>query len=60
MKLTLHWYGNNNKYADVVCRNGSATIEELMLDEDEREILANHLREVADDLSPIPLRTTND
>ena len=52
MKLTIHWYGNH-KYADVVCQDGGATIEASMLNEVERESLANHLREVADDLSPI-------
>lgn len=51
MKLTVHWYGNR-RCADVVFQDGGATIEAAMLNEAERESLANHLREVADDLSP--------
>jgi hypothetical protein len=56
MKLTIDWYGNykyaDYAYANVVFQDGGATIEASMLNKAERESLANHLREVADELSP--------
>jgi len=51
MKLSIDWRGNY-KYADVTVRDGGATIEVSMLNEIERKDLADHLRNVADELSP--------
>ena len=54
MKLTVRWYGNRwyGKYADVVFRDDSETIELSCLDQAERSDLAQHLREIADELNP--------
>ena len=60
MKLTIHWYESKDRYSGVICRLDSATLKDLMLDEAERERLANHLREVADDLSPMPTEDNHD
>jgi len=49
MKLTVRWYG---KYADVVFEDHSATMLVSCLGQVGRRDLAEHLREVADELSP--------
>ena len=49
MKLTFHWYG---KFADVVFQDRSTTMEVSCLNQAERSDLAEHLREIADELSP--------
>jgi len=49
MKITVHWNGN---IADVVFQGDRATIEVLWLNQAERRDLAEHLREIADELSP--------
>jgi len=49
MKLTVRWYG---KFADVVFEDHSATMYVSCLNQAERNDLAEHLREVADELSP--------
>jgi len=49
MKLTVHRYG---KSVDVVFQDGSATIEVSWLTQAEQSDLAEHLREIADELSP--------
>ena len=54
MKLTVRWYG---KYADVVFEDHSATIILPCRSQAERSDLAEHLREIADELSPTPTET---
>ena len=49
MKLTVRWYG---KLADVVFQNHSGTMYVSCLNQAERSDLAEHLREIADELSP--------
>jgi len=51
MKLSIHWLGRYN--ATVTFSNDRVTVESNVLNPSERADLANHLREVADDLSPI-------
>ena len=55
MKLTVHWY---EKYADVVFEDDSKTIELSCLNQAERSDLAEHLREIADELSPTTQEAT--
>jgi hypothetical protein len=50
MKLSIHWLGRDN--ATVTFSNDHVTVESSVLNPSERADLANHLREVADDLSP--------
>jgi len=49
MKATVHWYG---KYADVVFQDCSTTMMIYCLNQAEQSDLAEHLREIADELSP--------
>ena len=49
MKLSTHWFG---KYADVTVQHDGATIEVCLLNQAERTELADHLREIANELSP--------
>ena len=48
MKLTVRWYG---KLADVFFQDHSATIYVSSLNQAERSALAEHLREIADELT---------
>jgi hypothetical protein len=48
MKLTVRWYG---KFADVVFQDCSTTMMVPCLNQAERSDLAEHLREIADELS---------
>ena len=50
MKLTVRWYGK--KYADVTFQVHGATMQMSCLNQAERSDLAEHLREIADELSP--------
>lgn len=49
MKLTVRWYGD---LADVIFEECSTTIEVSWLGQAERRDLAEHLREIANELSP--------
>jgi len=51
MKLSINWL--RSYYATVTFSNDHVTVESSVLNPSERADLANHLREVADDLSPI-------
>jgi hypothetical protein len=53
MKLSTHWYGVANRYVDVTFKDSGATIEVSMLNQAERKELADHLREISDELSPV-------
>jgi len=53
MDFTVCWY-DRKKYAEVVLiDDDDIRIESGLLDERERREFANHLREIADELSPI-------
>ena len=49
MKLIVHRYG---KFADVVFQDCGTTMELSCLNQAEQSDLAEHLREIADELSP--------
>ena len=51
MKLSVDWF-RCGKYATVTFSDDRITIESSLLNVTERANLANHLREVADTLSP--------
>ena len=50
MKLSIHWLGRDN--ATVTFSDDRVTIESSLLNVTEQAELANHLREIADTLSP--------
>jgi hypothetical protein len=56
MNIKVHWIGKNNAYITVCADN--ATLELNVLNTIERKQLAEHLREVADNL--FPLEDNND
>lgn len=53
MKLSVRWNLWDRNYAEVTFHDGGTTIESGLLDENELAELASHLREIADELSPI-------
>ena len=49
MQLTVRWHG---KLADIVFEDHNTTVETSLLDRAGQRDLAEHLREIADELSP--------
>ena len=56
MKITTHWF-SGCKYVEITINEGSGTIESGLLDAQEREGLAEQLRNIADEIDP--RETTN-
>ena len=55
MNITVRWVhrlSTNKPYADVAVQTDSTRTELGLLDAKERQVLAEHLRKVADELSP--------
>lgn len=56
MQLTVRWHG---KLADIVFEDHNTTVETSLLDRAGQRDLAEHLREIADELSPTTPTETN-